>query len=485
MRALVHYLVAAFLLSVYGGQVCPCIDVLAMGYWSAQVVLAFALAFTTRWLLQGLIAVRSSPTQQVCLQFFLDLGLFFATGWVLFLYNLLVWHLPWESGLKMVLGCTTLGIFVSTDLALEWQRRLSIRLAAEGRDLELKGSYLSLPGKFVLATILGGLLVTGFLLLLVAREIGWIAEQEVQPAEALKVVLIETVIVVGVFLAEAINVILSFSKNLRMAFERENRVLQEVNRGDLSCHVPVTTKDEFGEMAFRTNQMIISLSKQRQELQRTQDATILSLASLAETRDNETGGHILRTQGYVRALARHLKQHPDFADYLTDEVIDLLYKSAPLHDVGKVGVPDAILLKPARLNAQECEEMKRHTIYGRDALRKSAKVLGDTSFLSLAQEIAYTHHEKWDGSGYPGGLAGDDIPLSGRLMALADVYDALINKRVYKKAFSHQQAREIIIEGRGGHFDPRIVDAFLEQEEVFKQIAQDFHDEKFHAEKAA
>lgn len=197
--------------------------------------------------------------------------------------------------------------------------------------------------------------------------------------------------------------ILSFSKNLKMAFERENRVLQGVNRGDLSCHVPVTTKDEFGEMAFRTNQMIVSLSKQRQELQRTQDATILSLASLAETRDNETGGHILRTQGYVRALARHLKRHPDFADYLTDEVIDLLYKSAPLHDVGKVGVPDAILLKPGRLNAEECEEMKRHTTYGRDALRKSANILGDTSFLSLAQEIAYTHHEKWNGSGYPGG----------------------------------------------------------------------------------
>lgn len=199
MRALVHYLVSAVLLSIYGGQVCSCIDALAIGYWSAQVVLAFALAFTTRWLLQGPVVIRSSLTQQVFRQFILDLGLFFATGWVLLLYNLLVWGLPWVSGMKVVLGCTTLGIFVSTDLALEWQRRLSRRLAAEGRDLELEGSYLSLSGKFVLATVLGGLLVTGFLLLLVARDIGWIAEQEVQPAAALKVVLIETVIVVGVF----------------------------------------------------------------------------------------------------------------------------------------------------------------------------------------------------------------------------------------------------------------------------------------------
>lgn len=215
------------------------------------------------------------------------------------------------------------------------------------------------------------------------------------------------------------------------------------------------------------------------ELAVTQDATIRSLASLAETRDNETGGHILRTQRYVRALADHLRSRGKFLSLLDDHYIDLLFKSAPLHDVGKVGVPDAILLKPGKLTDEEFQEMKKHTTLGRDAIRRAEERLeGNTeaSFLRLAREIAYTHHEKWNGSGYPEGLTGEDIPVSGRLMAVADVYDALVTRRVYKPAFPHEQAVEIIRDGLGSHFDPDICRAFLETEEIFRNIALEFVD---------
>ena len=168
------------------------------------------------------------------------------------------------------------------------------------------------------------------------------------------------------------------------------------------------------------------------ELLLTQDITIESMANLAESRDQETGGHIKRTRMYVRLLAEHLKHHDKYKHYLSDENIDMLYKSAPLHDVGKVGIPDNILLKPSRLIEEEFEVMKTHTTIGHDVIESSVRELGKTSFLTIAAEIAYSHQEKWDGSGYPQGLKEEAIPISGRLMALADVYDALISKRAYK-----------------------------------------------------
>jgi putative two-component system response regulator len=208
----------------------------------------------------------------------------------------------------------------------------------------------------------------------------------------------------------------------------------------------------------------------------TQAVTIESLATLAEYRDPETGGHIKRTQNYVKALAVKLKDHPRFRAVLQDDTIELLYLSAPLHDLGKVGVRDNVLLKADRLTDEEFEEMKKHTVYGEEALRITEQKLGEDSFLHFAREIAYTHQEKWDGSGYPQGLKGDEIPLSGRLMALADVYDALISKRVYKPPFPHEKAVEIIVEGKNKHFDPDIVDAFLELEDTFRNIALTFAD---------
>ncbi|HXC37332.1 MAG TPA: two-component system response regulator [Burkholderiales bacterium] len=219
------------------------------------------------------------------------------------------------------------------------------------------------------------------------------------------------------------------------------------------------------------------VQRRTREVQVIQDVTIMAMGSLAETRDNETGKHIRRTQNYVRALARQLQPDPKFAPELSDAYIELLYKSAPLHDIGKVGIPDAILLKPGKLTPEEFEIMKTHTTLGRDAILAAEELIdAPSSFLRVAREIAHYHQEKWDGSGYPDRLVGEAIPLSARLMAVADVYDALVSRRVYKQPIPHDQAVEIMREGRGKHFDPLLLDAFLVIEREFQAIAERFVD---------
>jgi putative two-component system response regulator len=224
--------------------------------------------------------------------------------------------------------------------------------------------------------------------------------------------------------------------------------------------------------------LVGEVSKQAKELEFIQDVTILALASLAETRDNETGNHLRRTQHYVRALAVHLQRQPHFSHLLTRTNIELIFKSAPLHDIGKVGVPDSILLKPGRLTAEEFEVMKLHPALGKEAIEHAEQQMGRSApFLHFAKEIAGSHQEKWDGSGYPEGLAGESIPISARLMAVADVYDALVSRRVYKPGMSHEAASEIIHAGRGTHFDPEIVDAFVDIQAQFREIAARFSDD--------
>jgi putative two-component system response regulator len=220
------------------------------------------------------------------------------------------------------------------------------------------------------------------------------------------------------------------------------------------------------------------VQRRTKEVVAVQEVTILAMASLAETRDNDTGNHIRRTQFYVKALAEKLRHNPRFSHFLDDDkTIDLLFKSAPLHDIGKVGIPDHILLKPGRFSDEEFEIMKTHCRLGRDAIISAEQRLGlDLPFLSFAKEIAYTHQEKWDGMGYPEGLSGDDIPISGRLMAVADVYDALICRRVYKEGMPHAKALGIIRESSGTHFDPDIVEAFTEIADEFIQIAKRYED---------
>ena len=219
------------------------------------------------------------------------------------------------------------------------------------------------------------------------------------------------------------------------------------------------------------------VDKRTREVQLLQEASVLALAALAETRDNETGNHVRRTQHYVRILADRLCGHPRFFATLNATYRAELFRSAPLHDIGKVGIPDRILLKPGRLNEDEFVLMKTHTTLGHRALETAERQLGaNIEFLRIAKDIAHSHHERWDGRGYPQGLTGDDIPLAARLMALADVYDALISVRVYKPALSHEEATGIIHAERGGQFDPDVVDAFFIDRASFAAVAARFSD---------
>ncbi len=231
-------------------------------------------------------------------------------------------------------------------------------------------------------------------------------------------------------------------------------------------------------MTDKAEALEMEVARRMKENNLTQQVSIRALAHLAELRDPETGNHILRTSGYVRRLAGGLRQAPRFAEVLSERMIDLMARSAPLHDIGKVGIPDHILLKPGPLTPEEWVIMKTHSKLGSDAIEQAERDVDiPVPFLAVAKEIARWHHEKWDGSGYPDGLAGEAIPLSARLMALADVFDALVSKRVYKPPMSFAEARAIIAAGRCKHFDPDITDAFLAGFDDFVAIAGRYRDQ--------
>lgn len=206
----------------------------------------------------------------------------------------------------------------------------------------------------------------------------------------------------------------------------------------------------------------------------TRDMTIFALARLAESRDVQTGMHLERVRNYVRLLANELRQDKALAEIITKDFTDMLYETSPLHDIGKVAIPDAILLKPGKLTPDEYEIMKGHAEIGARTIDEVLAIYPEAGFLEMARDIAATHHEKFDGTGYPRGLAGEAIPWSGRIMAVADVYDAITSARVYKQAADHSYAVAIVKQEAGRHFDPRLVRAFLACEAKILSICQDF-----------
>ena len=477
-RTNVHYLLALFLFSFYGIQVCPFLDSLT----PLQLLLPILIVFSAQWGLRLLLEpqVNKQPLKrQVSFQFKLDIGLFIAGAIALGTYNLMRYEFPLESGGKILVGMGVLGFLVACDLALTREYHIANKLENSGEHIEPDETPYPLTQKFAWFAAVCSVSVIGVVFLVINKDLEWLIHtgDAIPLQTSQRYILTEISFVVAIIMAYILTIIIGYSRNLKFFLSTENRVLELVSKGELNVQVPVTSNDEFGLMAVRTNNMIAALEKTNQELNITRDASILGLASLAETRDNETGGHILRTQNYVRVLAEALRKNSKFTEVLDDYTIELFYKSAPLHDVGKVGIPDNILLKPGKLTDEEFAIMKQHPQIGADALAVAEEKLGTNCFLKYAREISLTHHEKWDGSGYPNQLKGDEIPVSGRLMALADVYDALISKRVYKPAFSHEKAREIILEGNGTHFDPDVIAAFLDAEQDFIRIARDFADE--------
>lgn len=223
-------------------------------------------------------------------------------------------------------------------------------------------------------------------------------------------------------------------------------------------------------------QLEISLVESHDEFKNSRIALILGLAKLAEYRDTDTGTHLERIREYVKIIATELSRTPGYAGYITDDYIQDIYHSSVLHDIGKIGIADAILLKPDKLTPKEFEIMKSHTVIGGDAITDVAAKVKQRSFLTLAKDIAYYHHERWDGAGYPKGLARTEIPLSARITSLADVYDALTSERPYKKAFSHETALAVIKEGCGGQFDPDVAEAFFRRAKAIDKVRKNLRD---------
>ncbi|MDR1496285.1 MAG: HD domain-containing protein [Clostridiales Family XIII bacterium] len=209
----------------------------------------------------------------------------------------------------------------------------------------------------------------------------------------------------------------------------------------------------------------------REQVDTLQQGLITSISEMVECRDEDTGGHIARTSRYVTLLSMELLESGVYGDRLTVEDVERMGRAAPLHDIGKVGVSDAILLKPGPLTDEEFAAMKKHTLIGEVMIERLMRDMPSQKYLSVAREIAITHHEKYDGSGYPYGISGEDIPISGRVMAVADVYDALVADRVYRKAMSQEKAYNIITESGGSHFDPHVVEAFKDVFDMMSAIA--------------
>jgi response regulator RpfG family c-di-GMP phosphodiesterase len=262
--------------------------------------------------------------------------------------------------------------------------------------------------------------------------------------------------------------------------DRESKVLdvecnaRSIGKGSQKAGLQMVIRDISERKRLETE-----LLASHDSLQQTRVATIMGLAKLAEFRDKGTGKHLERIREYTRILTEELARKPAYQSYITPQYLEDISLSAILHDIGKVGVPDAILLKPGQLSDTEFETVKNHCRLGGDVLKAAESQVKGKSFLTIGKVIAYHHHEKWDGTGYPDGLTGDNIPLSTRLVALADVYDALTSQRSYKEPYSHEKAREIIVCERGRHFDPDVVDAFLTHEQAFKEIhhrLQDTHE---------
>ena len=473
-RATLHYLIALFVMGGYSGRVCPMVDVLPSFTWFLHLGLLLVLIRGVRFGLNGLVLARVAPVWQVLTQFFMDALLLSTAGYVMSLDS------GTGIGWTVELGCgfSILGFFIGADLALIHNRRMALK---NGEGLfTFTAHFVSAPQKLVLLSIISLSSVMATLFFVFSNDLFWLVGlPPYRMAAARDAVIFNQGFILSVLMAYTMNIILTYARNVRLFLEMEIQTLAEVADGNYETRVPVVFNNELGVIASYTNRMILGFKEQTLMVERLRDVIINSMASLAETRDNETGSHIRRTQYYVKVLAETLATFPEYQDVLDATAIDLLYKTAPLHDIGKVGVPDAVLLKPGPLNDVEFAVMKQHTGRGEDAIRQAERLMGpgaDTSFLKWAADIAGGHHEKWDGSGYPRGLAGEAIPLAARLMALADVYDALRSKRVYKKGRSHGEARKTILEGRGSHFEPLVVDAFLVCEKRFVGISTCFED---------
>lgn len=472
-----HYGVFVLIYTLYGYQVCPYLDDLTL----PQIMFPAIGAILLHWALRTTL-LRQQRSRinnlQSSWQFRFDLGGFLVLGTALAAYNFIVFGFPPGSGGKVFFGFAVLGTYIAMDLALNRDLKMGERLRSQGKVFAVNEQFMPYQTKFLLFSGLNILVVASVGLLVAMKDLTWALSATQETTRIQGLVLMDMTFVVAIVGGYIMLVVRQYSAKIAFSLSEETKTLQAVSDGDLASRVTVVSNDEFGQVAVLTNAMIGQLQKSLDEVSRSRSAIIQALVALAAKRDNETGLHLKRTQSYVELLCSVLAKTENLQDALSADTIADIVQAAPLHDIGKVGVPDAILRKPGRLDDQEYEVMKTHAALGASALEEADAILGGSPFIQTAIDIAIAHHERWDGKGYPYGLAGEQIPLAARIMAVADVYDALRSKRVYKPAMEHEQARSILMDGAGTQFDPTIVAAFIAVEQNIACIADDLSDSR-------
>ncbi|MGX9417425.1 HD-GYP domain-containing protein [Vibrio sp. WJH972] len=471
-KTFLYYFTAAVVFGTYGGRVCPMLETLT----GLEILYHVGLIYSVLFIIRHIVSTHFNFLGMKNLVN-LDVSLALLASLPFAAYYSISYDFPLDSNAKVIFGMALFGFL--TGFILDLQAKIySLDDTAASASIPSKDERRSMVTQAIVLVVLLLAFLTISLTMIGVKDVFWLENnpQKLLDGSGKISVIKEFVYVSVVLIAYSIYIMTIWSSLLKRIFAGHEEALIRVTSGEISSRLPVYSNDELGAVALMTNSMLDYLERSQEEIQVTRDAAIVGLAALAESRDNETGAHIIRTQEYVKILAIEISKHEKHQQQLTPHYIDLLYKSAPLHDVGKVGIPDSVLLKPGKLTDEEFDIMKGHPQIGADALSIAEDQLGNSSFLTVAREISLTHHEKWDGSGYPNKLSHDDIPIAGRLMALADVYDALISKRVYKPAFSHEKAKSIILEGSGSHFDPDVVDAFLAVESGFIKIADMYRD---------
>ncbi|MBT3416242.1 MAG: HD domain-containing protein [Nitrospina sp.] len=449
MRVTVHYIFSIVALAFYGEKVCPLLETIGKLEWSLRLVVVFTVLFLIRPLLVKSIVLKTVWQKQSQFQFLLELALFVVGALALGWYNSFENDASLGNNAKVYLGCTMFGFFIACDMALERQK-----LIAEDPDLvtgNIESAKVTFPitAKLTAVAVFSLIFMTSIMFLVFLKDLYWFIDLGQDNYGQGSFFFLQELLFVGsVILAEMVNLIVSFCRNLKQFFHNQNASMEAVSNGNLDQHVMISSQDEFSVMGHYTNWMIEMLKKRNRELEKARREIVVRLGRAAEYRDNETGMHVIRMSNYSAALARAAK--------LPEEQCDLILQASPMHDVGKIGIRDSILLKPGKLDDEEWVNMKTHVNIGVSILSG-----GDSQIIQLAQEIAATHHEKYDGTGYPNGLKGEGISIAGRIVPVCDVFDALTSVRPYKEAWTVEDAIELLKREKGKHFDPDLVDKFI------------------------
>ncbi|MCZ8373873.1 MAG: HD domain-containing protein [Beijerinckiaceae bacterium] len=469
-RSAGHHVLSSVFVSIYGYSVCNFINGLEVSVWAATLL----PVLVAQWMLRSVVArhISTLPSaRRPRLAFWGELSAFIVGGAVIGIVNTMFHGFPAASGLKAMLGFVTIGVFAGVDQAFVQTR---IRFEEGGMHAFPTKPRSPFAVRLGLSFGLVTALVIGIISLLLLRGI---EDGTIRDPRSFSQLAIEFAFVFAVILCYVANAARGAEKLLAKAVSEQVQTLGEAREGRVQRRAVIGTHDEIGFVSAEINHLLDELDRARATTTRTNDAIMKALIGLAGTRDNETGGHLQRTQHYTWVLCKQLALHPDYADVLTQAAIADIVSAAPLHDIGKVAVPDAILRKPGRLTSDEFEVMKTHVSHGLAVIDKVIADVGITPYLAAARDVIAGHHEHWNGAGYPFGLKGAEIPLAGRVMALADVYDALRTERVYKAAMPHAEARQILVNGAGTQFDPLVVAAFLVVEPEFERIATSFADQ--------